>query len=646
MSIFRLTLSVVCAGVAAFAIALDYTSPGQRLGQLIPDIGAKAGLVLTVDPAWTEEVVVISATDVDPFDLLTRIADATGLSWTQSQGGYRLGRTANDEASARQELYEYSLAMIQAYTPGTGRRETLSQIVDAFPAQTLASLPVGSRVVYSTQANRYQVGFPSSIRQTVVTHVNAQRQELINRMTQAQSQNQNRPNQRAAEMIERLREPLKKINLVVRRGRFDQFTFELQAIDQRNEQSLTQVQNVSYQPVDEAPDALGDFRLPEGEVRDRLRAFGGRRANYGAFADEFRGALLNPLETDPIALAIGPALLASVPEGVNFVACLPDERLTEIARGLESGGFSAFAAPAALMQSRRDGGWVVLEPRLHSVDWSKRRNRAAFAQIAQTYITDRVLDLDAMAAYAAYVSDDFTPSGWDYVLGRELLGQGFESELRAFSGQNLEGLQIYRALRARLTNAENQSLPIGALSSAWLNALVFNSSTAPVRQSQQQNRRQTERGERTEMLANGLPANGQIQVNRDSDSVVIGRSTDGQQKYVLTERDLASMRASQLNSAVRSPAAQLANTSSEFGMTERITYRFSIVYADGTTVTRSITGTLPANRYGAYDSLPGEMRTRVEQRATQILQRMNRGGNATSREVTGSRRRGDPPPQP
>ncbi len=639
----RIASVALGSAIAAFGWSLDYSTPGERLGSAIPAIGAKSGLNLTVDPAWTEEVVVIRAKDVDAFDLLTQIANATGLSWIQSQGGYRLSQTSQNQATARQTFYEQSFAMIQAYEPGSGRREVLASIIVDFPAQTLANLAVGTRTVFSTQPNRNQVQLPSSVRQTALNHVNQQRSDLAARMTQGL--NQNNPNPRALEMINRLRQPVRKVNLVVQRRQFNQLIFSLQAIDQQGEQSLNQNQSVTYQPVGTAPLALDGFNLPEGEIRDRLRAFGGRADSYGKFAEEFRAAILDPVKHEPVALALGPALIESAPAEVNFVAVLPDERLTDLSRNLATSGFTAFSAPDALLESTREGSWIVVKPRLHLVDWAKRRNRAAFAKLAQAYVQDRVLNLDAMAEYARYASDDFSTNGWDFVLGRELLGSAFESELRQFFGSNLEGLHIYSALKSRLTSERNQTHPIGSLNSSFLNWMIFNSSQSPERQVRQQNRRVTERGERTEMLAAGLPANGQIVVTRNVESVVIGRSTDGLQRHVLSERDLASMRASQLNGTIRSPAAQLANTSSEFGLTQRVRFTFTIAYEDGTTLTRSVSGTMPARSYGSYDSLPADMRQRAEQQATQMLQRANRGGGG-NRGATGQRRGGGRPPQP
>lgn len=89
---------------------VDVQEPGLPLSLLLPKLSAQLHRPLTVQPSLAQEWILIDAKDVEPDDLLARIAEVTHADWQPSPEGLKLERSAVRERELATAAARYHAA--------------------------------------------------------------------------------------------------------------------------------------------------------------------------------------------------------------------------------------------------------------------------------------------------------------------------------------------------------------------------------------------------------------------------------------------------------------------------------------------------------------------------------------------------------
>jgi hypothetical protein len=667
MNYRRLLLVAGLTATVAASFGLDFESSGETLGSLFPKLSKETGMTLRLNGDVTNEVVIIKAKDVEPVELLQKIADATGLVWTQEEGGYRLSRNFEIDQKAQIEFRDYttnSLKQWQQNPPPTSG-SPVDEIMMAMPPEYLANVTIGGRIVFADRNNRNQTAMSNNVRSLATAIIAEQNQMRIDALQAAYDK---RPDDRIKAFINSAKQPQSKIILVVRRNSLNSWSLTLQALDSNGGARFSfSGSYATSEPTLTGTNPLANWNLPEGDpAQQSLKLISGSSENLNAKATLLKYAL-DPVNNEPISMAIGPALLASAPDKQNFVACIPDEFVDQIATSLTFQGPSGLNG-TGVTAKKDEQGWVIISPTLKIHNWDTRRDRAALKLIMNKLATAGILSLNDQADYAKTVSSWYSTSSFEFNLARKAIGASISRELTRMTGAQIEGLAIYNALRSKMT-MQNEVKSIKDLQRPFVTFTVFNSpaepTAAPIRTqtqtgtqvfsgvqvsiaqpaiAQQRGGPQTFqfRGgqERTELYSAGLPLEGQINIGvRSQDSYVV-RAIDNSAQSVMSERDLINLRASQMSQNIRPSGGILSTSNNNFGATRSTTITFQIVFADGTSFTRTVSGTEAPKEFVQYNGISQQVLERVEKQAIDMATRANERGQ----NQRGSRRGGGTPP--
>lgn len=669
MNYRRLLLVTGLTAAVAASFGLDFETPGETLSSLLPRLSKETGLTLRLNGDVQNEVVIIKAKGVDSKELLQKIADATGLVWTQEEGGYRLSRNFEVDQKAQIVFRDYTTKSIREWqlNPPPTSSSPVDEIMQVIPAEYISGLTIGGRMVLADRSNRNQSGMPNDARSLATAIINEENQ---NRIAALQTAYDRQPNDRMKAIMDAAKRPITKIILIVRRNSLNTWTLNLQALEQSGSTRFTFSGSYSMpDPISTPSNPITSWKLSENSpARASLKLISGS-SEISSDKSTLQKYALDPVQNEPLSLAIGPALLESAPDKQNFVACIPDEFADQIATSM------TFQGPAGLNNtgvtvSKDDQGWIIISPTLKLHNWDTRRDRAALKLVMNKLATAGILSIDDQANYAKTVSTWFSTSSFEFNLARRAIGATVSRELARMTGSQIEGLAIYNALREKMT-MQNEIKPIKDLQRPFVTFTVFNSPVEPTPapqqlttdsqttisgvtltatiSPQQQGRAQTQEfigrtltpnQERTELYAAGLPAEGRISIQvRNQDSYVV-RSIDDSAQSVMNEGDLTTMRASQLSSNIRPRNGVLSQTNNNYGATRTRVITFQFQFADGTSFSRTISGTDAPRSFVPYNELPQNVLSRIEKQATDMATRANnQGGNER-------RGRGNIPPPP
>lgn len=673
MNYRRLMLVAGLTSAVAASFGLDFETPGETIQSLFPKLSKETGLTLRFNANVANEVVIIKAKNVDGVTLLKKISDATGLTWTQEEGAYRLGRSFLDDQKAATEYQNYTVTAWKNWQadPTVNRASQVDGIMQVFLPEYISNMTIGGRLVFADKPNRNQSAMSGEVRSLATQILREQQQQRIDQLEQRYLQ---RPSEQFRQIIDAQKAPPSKILLIIRRQSLNTFSVVLQGLGANGNPMYST--NGVYTVTAPSPDTSGlqGWNLPEGSPeRANLKLLTSSSTNSnGSSQGIIREAILDPVNNEPFAIAIGPALLASAPESQNFVACLPDESFDRIASGLDSQGPLGLSGTGVTAKKDEDG-WVIVTPQLRVHNWDTRRDRQAIIPLIQKLSTSGILSLNDQADYAKSVSTWFSTNSWEFNLARKALGAAASRELGRITGSQIEGLAIYNGLRDQL-KGQDVTLPITSLKREFITFTVFNSPSDPRVAPVQNGARQTQNGaseiainlvvtdlfaqqrggnfsvaqigrssERTELYVGGLPTTGHINVDYRGRDAFVVRSSDGNSQSVMSENDLTRFRASQLSSNIRTRDGGLSATNNVFGSTNSTTITFNIMFSDGTMFSRSVSGTEAPTNFVSYDRLPQSLLTQIEKDAVEMASRANqqqgRGGNRR-----GSGQRGGPPP--
>lgn len=648
----RFILGAVGIGLALPSAALDFQSNGNTLKTLVPKLSEATGLKLSVATPFENMVVVARATKAEPTDFLNRIAAASGLTWVKADDGFRLDRLPESATAEYQNYVKFSSELWQSWreNPPTNGNN-VDDVMLAFNPAELAQIVIGGRVVYSDRRNGNQLQMSPGVLQAVRERLDGQQATALTELDRriAAETNQQRRD-RILPFRERIATPIAKRLVTIYRNGLTSYSVSVTALD--NEGNPRFNNGGQYRITPTNPQSTPIIGNPiSAELKAKLNAFTQVGQTANPYRSEIRNIITNPAANEPAAFAVGPTLLAAIPESQNFVAVIPDESLIPLANSLEDSGLAGIAAPSNYLTTAQEEGWITIKPRLLTHAWITQRDRAALGRVTTELVQTGVIRLATQIAYASTVSEVHSNPSWENYLTVQLIGAGAASQLSTFNGTSLEGLQLLGALGNRATAQERVELPSSALNTAFINPLLFNSPSGPSRvvsngnitvidnRTQEQDRNGRSNGERTEYLANTPPNGGTITITTERRNAIIARTQDGTTQVPLSERDLAGLRASQLSGGIRSRFGDIAGSINQFGMSESIRISIAIQYPDGTRFTRRVSATEPAQSFGDYSELPANIQEETNRRANEYVQR-------ATRDQERRQRRNTPPPQP
>lgn len=158
--------------IAAISILLtaqtvSFSHPVALLRDLVPALSKAVGIPLEVAPDEQWKVAYVKVKDVTTTELLDRIAEAVSSRWELNNEGVRVLKA--DPARAARVRADRQVQVTKSINEFLGRSakakdaesKILAQVVRSIGVSTIAALPDGSRIVYSSHPTRMQRQAPT-----------------------------------------------------------------------------------------------------------------------------------------------------------------------------------------------------------------------------------------------------------------------------------------------------------------------------------------------------------------------------------------------------------------------------------------------------------------------------------------------------
>lgn len=531
-----------------------------------------------VHNAMTDEVLALGTPELPLSETMEKIALATEATWTRENGGYLLYRTDAQNKARRTREAEVMAKRIEAQmkksadlVKGYGdftdsaAKNLATQALDrsnendpnrwrarmklaeqapasrlanrlllSLNARDLATLEVGSRVVFSSNPTRLQIRFPNA--------ANAAIQQFLTE--------QNRYAEAAAGLGDRDQimfsydglssfQPVKqlgKVLLIIKReSSFGQSTMaELKVANAKGQIVAAANQAIAANPMNEGEqDAMmkGD-PIPEGDLmvtpsnaskglmklfRDMMARTGSSVGPEPEVEPELRKFLLRPDLNDPTEIGNQEVIeaivtkqnvpVAMVPSDLSFFGVIQSAADQKYSRSRWEKGFKM-----ADLERVADPKWVIARPAMPISSEMSRINRAALAKFLTRVGTEGRMSLDNQAQMVSTIKVD--PNSTIFPLYLMMAGLGLEG----FNGEAF-WIKLYASLNADQKKVLERGEPIGRIAmSAKQIALIeeqmmkgrfrqWESSMDEPPNENEEDRFYGEKlsGEPTEALVNGLP---------------------------------------------------------------------------------------------------------------------------------------------
>ena len=420
--------------VGAFLLSqatLTFSSGAAPASKVIPALGDRAGVSLSVAPALARETLLVQTKGVSLAEIMRRISMVTDGEWESTKdGGVRLtlSRKAGDrqhetEAILRGNALHKQLASETVFhSDGSGSVDPLRLILTRLSAYELGNLGYKQRIVYSTQPTAMQ----RRLSPEILRGIDFRRldRSLNNRVNGAVS-----ASARAIEILQiAIQSTADEDGISVTftaadaNGRTVFGRRELlYAVPNKNPPpngwTALPRPNALVSPTQE--ERASAKRLPQSSAADALPAvliddtgFSSADQEYSA-SDLKEGPppdlseLLRPESVDPLALAAGPLFtrLASS-QGTSLVANLADESFSGSTELLVGGDLTAkevvhLAWERCGAETTIDGNWMIVKPRRMFSARVHRIDRLALGIALRKLKTAGYLTLEEQASYAS-----------------------------------------------------------------------------------------------------------------------------------------------------------------------------------------------------------------------------------------------------
>jgi hypothetical protein len=449
---------------------ITFECKAEPLSRLLKELAPQTGFPLATDTDIGKEVLIISVTDVTVRDLLSNIAKVTSGVWTEK---YRLegsrsawDRQAEDlaasKATALHKKLEDSLNKPETKTPNRqsfmqsmrGSDEVATRLCTKIllnsDLTTIASLPVGAKIVMSSSPTAMQVPLTAlnaaDLQQFIVAH----NQDLAKRKSEQDAQIAAEQKEEAksnppgtpteppvtgeavqvngvdmavdpdgdmdlqSKSIQGL--PAKVLLTVSNRGLIGGLSTVLTFLNDKGKpifyanttmmdfDDLLMMGMMGGAGVKNKPGETPIVLSPDSKELKSFFAKMGGGSSQPKFSPEVEAELLHPELHDPASFYVSDGMLQLAHERkVQFVADIPDNLVffDGMRAGESTGSFlDAIKEFSAGVVAQQDNGWLLLSPKQPSACRADRFDRPALSRFINAVHSKGALRLDDMAAFA------------------------------------------------------------------------------------------------------------------------------------------------------------------------------------------------------------------------------------------------------
>ena len=554
------------------------------LDKVVAQVAKATGLNLRTNPEMAREIVLVSVHDAPVKDVLTRVADASSGTWVQDSDGYVLNpdlqkRQAEMQSEARARVQAARDLIKKLLTPEPkdpadknseppddlaiamerppSEAELIRSAIAQIDPERLAAMRPNTRLVFSTSPNAMQL--PITVNNELVeTFVREHNQQSENMAKAVHSKtDQELTEQMIAGILDRYKPiaaPPSKILLVVSNHRLmtEHLGFALQMYDAKGALLQEVYRDGSLDGKEDAmfglsPD-LADLEpsskpkeTPKGKPvefsaasKELVTLFGSREPKF-SFTPETQSQLLHPESYDPLSFLFSDALISTAQErNEQVIANVPDDAFFAFAFRSQfvryTGAFmEALQKMSSLFVLKEGDGWLQVTAAKPAYSREHRLDRNVLSGFINKTHTAGTASLADWAAYASNAEEPMEDGIQTLYL--ILFVPGMMSEFDASEEANWDALRFLGTMSEGQRSANR--IPFRNLSSdqvALIDEMLFARRAglkvqreseppgAPARRSPRRVR--DYKNEPTEAFPNGLPADGYLEILRETEPVV------------------------------------------------------------------------------------------------------------------------------
>jgi hypothetical protein len=408
-------VALVCLGAMPRA-TVNVSLEAMPLPRLLAELSKQFGMQLATSQQTEKEVVTVDVKDVDPNELLKKIAQVVDGSWRKEGTLLRLTRTSEetwDEETAQRKLEIQKIqtqldksenqvtpitkdnadetakkmaSMLRSFSPGNnGFYQRWSQVVKGLPSKTygteilkavgsanLQSAPLRISTVWSTDPYRSERQLDKSVWK-VIANLSRDKAIMDDAMDRAHVGPPTVGNSTyyfdgmPQPGMQTSNQPIAKVLVKVFKQTWSTYSCEIITADQKGrviDRMNSWLQLDPYVPVKPIPDGPNEPMLPANkDLYDRTG-----NLNPGAPPERLvaaRSAFVDPMSKDPLAVVCSPALATwSHAEHLNLVASISDDAIMPPFLSPKPMTLKACNALAGLVWDVEDqDGWLILKPK-------------------------------------------------------------------------------------------------------------------------------------------------------------------------------------------------------------------------------------------------------------------------------------------
>ncbi len=666
---------------------VTFQTPGERVAVLLTELSPQFGQPLACTKSVAEDVVAIRFQDVPAKLAMDRIAEVLHSTWRKEYGKLFLTRTdaqdrqqreaerataiadmrqaqaqvasqlaemgpfdaasakkLSDDLSAHMANRPTGPAMNSAYLREDRDLEArsplgrgISRLRLAISAEQLVDLPLGIRVVYSTNPTRLQRPLPADAAK-VVQQIASDLEAWAAVAVPSQGRRMGGPINSLELFHSSFSEsPTRALLIVSRFSRDSDTRFELLLANDKGH-----VLARGSQTLPSRRSGVFDVPVPPNDtplvVSDEVQSIATMTRTTslpttGSLADVV-DRLKNPDRFDPLSLAIGPGLIAAAEaRHENLVALMSDPlwdlgTLVSNPKGVTVGHFLNQLRTRAMVNEV--AGWLSVQPITPAQDRDTQVDRLKLAKFVKQRVTDPKFTIEQSAEWALSLprtNENALPRTYT----RILMGVG------AGPDNNEDLLRMYGGMSpGQRTAALGDGVTIGSLSDesrAELNRMIFGfgpsvtmdlvlSSGNPVDFAAMNGLGR----EPTEMFANGFPEGSRLKMSEKTGFVAVSPGDGAMPTRYFTADQLASVIARQSRTDLFPSAARDGSILEHLSMGQSRELSFIIDF--GPTIHLHPGALMDVSRSGAdhtaYADLPAEFRAEVDRAVAVYKERYSR----------------------
>jgi hypothetical protein len=664
--------------LASAETGLTFDTPAERVSVLLQELGPKLGLNLKATKSVQDDVIVLRLRNVPATEVLARIAFVLHASWRSSDHVRYLTRTDKQDSeqvkseteadvaairdsqqkqaaalaslppfdqSAAQKLADELAAFLRTLKPVGGPSlrtgfeldqrgplgRGLAQIKLMIPAEELAEIPLGIRVMYSTQPTKLQRQLPDEavkVAQQVLEEQAIWAQTMAKRNIQAPRNtwtNALFQNQKPLAEV-----PTRALLCVSRFSKKSALSYQLFLATDLGHvvAQISDGLNIVWAPKPESVPAATDAPL---ELPASVQAVvSGMVRGYGANSHinpELKARLLDPEKNDPMSLVVGPSLVAVAEAKNENLVALIDDQWWDL--GLRLYSKQHAMANAWLDQVRSVGdvtegdGWLTVRPLQPAFDRGLQLDRTKFARYLALRVSGKRFDLEDQADWALAL-----PRAYENDIPRSYIQMLLPPRLEAQMSEDL--LRFYGGMSPAQREAATSStgIPISVLtedSVAELNRMVFGFGAGIRRQMPLASSRPQDflwisglGREPTQIFGDGLPKDARLKITETTGPVVVSPGQGSEPTRYFSASDIASFLVNSEGSGAFPPSKRDADILQNLGYGQQRQLSFDIDFGNtvhlGPLLLSEVERT--TSPMGKYTDLPADFRSQVETIAT------------------------------